>query len=198
MITASMVKELRIRTGAGMMDCKKALVECDGDVEKAIEDLRKKGASSAAKRAGRSAKEGVISSYIHPGDKLGVLVEINSETDFVARTEAFREFARNIAMQVAAADPLVVRREEISEEMLEKEKEIYRESAQNEGKPEHILDRIVEGRLQKYYQEVCLLEQTFVKDADQTIQEVLTKIGASLGENIGIKRFARFRLGEEE
>jgi elongation factor Ts len=198
MITASMVKELRIRTGAGMMDCKKALVECDGDVEKAIEDLRKKGASSVAKRAGRTAKEGVIASYIHPGDKLGVLVEINCETDFVARTEAFREFARNIAMQVAAADPLVVRRDDISEEMLEKEKEIYRENAQNEGKPEHILDRIVEGRLQKYYQEVCLLEQTFVKDADKTIQEVLTEIGASLGENIGIKRFARFRLGEEQ
>jgi elongation factor Ts len=198
MITASMVKELRIRTGAGMMDCKKALVECDGDVEKAIEELRKKGASSVAKRAGRTAKEGVIASYIHPGDKLGVLVEINCETDFVARTEAFREFARNIAMQVAAADPLVVRRDDISEEMLEKEKEIYRENAQNEGKPEHILDRIVEGRLQKYYQEVCLLEQTFVKDADKTIQEVLTEIGASLGENIGIKRFARFRLGEEQ
>ena len=197
MITASMVKELRIRTGAGMMDCKKALVECDGDVEKAIEDLRKKGASSVAKRAGRTAKEGVIASYIHPGDKLGVLVEINCETDFVARTEAFRGFARNIAMQVAAADPLVVR-DEISEEMLEKEKDIYRENAQNEGKPEHILDRIVEGRLQKYYQEVCLLEQTFVKDADKTIQEVLTEIGASLGENIGIKRFARFRLGEEQ
>jgi elongation factor Ts len=198
MITASMVKELRIRTGAGMMDCKKALVECDGDVEKAIEELRKKGASSVAKRAGRTAKEGVIASYIHPGDKLGVLVEITCETDFVARTEAFREFARNIAMQVAAADPLVVRRDDISEEMLEKEKEIYRENAQNEGKPEHILDRIVEGRLQKYYQEVCLLEQTFVKDADKTIQEVLTEIGASLGENIGIKRFARFRLGEEQ
>ncbi|MCK5119593.1 MAG: translation elongation factor Ts [Candidatus Latescibacteria bacterium] len=198
MITASMVKELRTRTGAGMMDCKKALVECDGDVEKAIEDLRKKGASSVAKRAGRTAKEGIIASYIHPGDKLGVLVEVNCETDFVARTEAFREFARNIAMQIAAADPLVVRRDEISEEMLEKEKNVYRGKAQNEGKPEHILDRIVEGRLQKYYQEVCLLEQTFVKDADQTIQEVLTKIGASLGENIGIKRFARFRLGEEE
>ncbi len=198
MITASMVKELRIRTGAGMMDCKKALVECDGDVEKAIEDLRKKGASSVAKRAGRTAREGVIASYIHPGDKLGVLVEVNCETDFVARTEAFREFARNIAMQVAAADPLVVRRDEISEEMLEKEKNIYRESAQNEGKPEHILDRIVEGRLQKYYQEVCLLEQAFVKDVDKTIQEVLTEISASLGENVGIKRFARFRLGEEE
>ncbi|MCD6335792.1 MAG: translation elongation factor Ts [Candidatus Latescibacteria bacterium] len=198
MITASMVKELRVRTGAGMMDCKKALVECDGDVEKAIENLRKKGASSVAKRAGRTAREGVIASYIHPGDKLGVLVEVNCETDFVARTEKFRQFARNIAMQVAAADPLVVRRDEISDEMLEKEKNIYRESARNEGKPEQIIDRIVEGRLQKYYQEICLLEQAFVKDADKTIQEVLTEIGASLGENIGIKRFARFRLGEEE
>ncbi|OPX24742.1 MAG: translation elongation factor Ts, partial [Candidatus Latescibacteria bacterium 4484_107] len=132
-----------------------------------------------------------------PGDKLGVLVEVNCETDFVARTEKFRQFARNIAMQVAAADPLVVRRDEISDEMLEKEKNIYRESARNEGKPEQIIDRIVEGRLQKYYQEICLLEQAFVKDADKTIQEVLTEIGASLGENIGIKRFARFRLGEE-
>ncbi|MFH1006591.1 MAG: translation elongation factor Ts [Candidatus Latescibacterota bacterium] len=196
MITASTVKELRTRTGAGMMDCKKALVACDGDVEKAIEELRKTGVSSVAKRAGRAAKEGVIASYIHPGDKLGVLVEVNSETDFVARTELFREFARNIAMQVAASDPIVVQRDEISQETLEREKDIYRESARNEGKPEAILDRIVEGRVQKYYQEVCLLEQPFVKDGDKTVQDVLTEIGTSLGEHIAIKRFVRFRLGE--
>lgn len=198
MITASMVKQLRDRTGAGMMDCKKALTECDGDLEKAIEVLRKKGASAVAKRASRVAKEGVIASYIHPGEKLGVLVEINCETDFVGRTEVFRTFARDIAMQVAAADPLVIRREAIPEERLEKEKDVYRERARNEGKPEQIIERIVEGRLQKYYQEVCLLEQPFIKDPDRTIQEVLTEISARLGEHIAIRRFARFRLGEED
>ena len=198
MITASMVKQLRDRTGAGMMDCKKALTECDGDVEQAIEFLRKKGASAVVKRADRAAKEGVVASYIHPGDKLGVLVEINCETDFVARTEVFRQFARDIAMQVAAADPLVIQREAIPKERLEKERDIYRERARNEGKPEHIMERIVEGRLQKYYQEVCLLEQPFIKDPDTTIQDVLTEISAKLGEHIAIKRFARFRLGEED
>jgi len=198
MITASMVKQLRDRTGAGMMDCKKALIECDGDAEQAIEFLRKKGASAVAKRADRAAKEGGVASYIHPGDKLGVLVEINCETDFVARTEVFRQFARDIAMQVAAADPLVIQREAIPKERLEKERDIYRERARNEGKPEHIMERIVEGRLQKYYQEVCLLEQPFIKDPDTTIQDVLTEISAKLGEHIAIKRFARFRLGEEE
>jgi len=181
-----------------MMDCKKALTECDGDLEKAIEVLRKKGASAVAKRASRVAKEGVIASYIHPGEKLGVLVEINCETDFVGRTEVFRTFARDIAMQVAAADPLVIRREAIPEERLEKEKDVYRERARNEGKPEQIIERIVEGRLQKYYQEVCLLEQPFIKDPDRTIQEVLTEISARLGEHIAIRRFARFRLGEED
>ncbi len=198
MITASMVKQLRDRTGAGMMDCKRALTECDGDLEKAIEVLRKTGASAVAKRAGRVAKEGVIASYIHPGDKLGVLVELNCETDFVARTEVFRKFARDIAMQVAAADPLVIQREAIAKERLEKERDVYRERARNEGKPEKIIERIVEGRLQKYYQEVCLLEQPFIKDPDQTIQEVLTDISAKLGEHIVIGRFARFRLGEED
>jgi len=198
MITASMVKQLRDRTGVGMMDCKKALAECDGDFEQAIEFLRKKGASAVAKRADRVAKEGVIASYIHPGDKLGGLVEINCETDFVARTEVFRKFARDIAMQVAAADPLVIQREAIPKERLEKERDIYRERARNEGKPEHILERIVEGRLQKYYQEVCLLEQPFIKDSDITIQKVLTELSAKLGEHIAIKRFARFWLGEED
>lgn len=198
MITASMVKQLRDRTGAGMMDCKRALTECDGDLEKAIEVLRKTGASAVAKRADRAAKEGVIASYIHPGDKLGVLVELNCETDFVARTEVFRKFARDIAMQVAAADPLVIQREAIAKERLEKERDVYRERARNEGKPEKIIERIVEGRLQKYYQEVCLLEQPFIKDPDQTIQEVLTDISAKLGEHIVIGRFARFRLGEED
>ena len=198
MITASMVKQLRDRTGAGMMDCKRALTECDGDLEKAIEVLRKTGASAVAKRADRAAKEGVIASYIHPGDKLGVLVELNCETDFVARTEVFRKFARDIAMQVAAADPLVIQREAIAKERLEKERDVYRERARNEGKPEKIIERIVEGRLQKYYQEVCLLEQPFIKDPDKTIQEVLTDISAKLGEHIVIGRFARFRLGEED
>ena len=198
MITASMVKQLRDRTGAGIMDCKKALTECDGDLEKAIEVLRKKGASAVAKRVGRVAKEGIIASYIHPGDKLGVLVELNCETDFVARTEVFRKFARDIAMQVAAADPLVIQREAIAKERLEKERDVYRERARNEGKPEKIIERIVEGRLQKYYQEVCLLEQPFIKDPDQTIQEVLMDISAKLGEHIVIGRFSRFRLGEED
>ena len=198
MITASMVKQLRDRTGAGMMDCKRALTECDGDLEKAIEVLRKTGASAVAKRAGRVAKEGGIASYIHPGDKLGVLVELNCETDFVARTEVFRKFARDIAMQVAAADPLVIQREAIAKERLEKERDVYRARARNEGKPEKIIERIVEGRLQKYYQEVCLLEQPFIKDPDKTIQEVLTEISARLGEHIAIGRFARFRLGEED
>ena len=198
MITASMVKQLRDRTGAGMMDCKKALTECDGDLEKAIEVLRKKGASEVAKRAGRVASEGVIVSYIHPGDKLGVLVELNCETDFVARTEVFRKLARDIAMQVAAANPLVIQREAIPKERLEKERDVYRERARNEGKPEKIIERIVEGRLQKYYQEVCLLEQPFIKDPDETIQEMFTDISAKLGEHIAIRRFARFRLGEED
>jgi len=195
-ITAAMVKELRQKTGAGMMDCKKALQEAEGDFEKAIEILRKKGIAKAAKRAEREANEGVVTAYIHPGSKLGALVEVNCETDFVAKTDDFQEFARNIAMHVAASNPLAVSREDLDQTLLEKEKEIYREQALASGKPEHIVDKIVEGRLEKYFSEVCLLEQPYVKDPDKTIKELLTETIARVGENISIKRFARFRIGE--
>lgn len=191
-----MVKELREKTGAGIMDCKKALQETEGDFEKGVEYLRKKGIAAAAKRAGRKTKEGLIASYIHPGGRLGVLVEINCETDFVARTEVFQNFVKEIAMQVAATNPLAVDRETLSEESIEKEKEIYREQALSQGKPEKIVDRIVEGKLGKYYQEVCLLEQPYIKDTDKSVKELLTETTAQLGENIGIGRFVRFRLGE--
>ena len=195
-ITSSMVKELREKTSAGIMDCKKALQETQGDFEKAVEFLRKKGIAAAAKRAGRATKEGLIASYIHPGDRLGVLVEVNCETDFVARTDVFREFAKEIAMQVAATNPLAVDRETLSEEKVEKEKEIYREQALSQGKPEKIVDRIIEGKLGKYFQEVCLLEQPYIKDTDKTVKDLLTETTAQLGENLAIKRFVRFRLGE--
>ncbi len=195
-ITAAMVKELREKTGAGMMDCKKALQEADGDFEKAIELLRKKGIAKAAKRADREANEGVVMAYIHPGSKLGALVEVNCETDFVAKTDDFQEFAKNIAMHIAASNPLAVSREELDPTLLEKEKEIYREQALASGKPEHIVEKIVEGRLEKYYSEVCLLEQPYVKDPDKTIKDLLTETIAKVGENINIKRFARFRIGE--
>lgn len=197
-ITASMVKKLRDKTGAGMMDCKKALQEADGDFEKAIDYLREQGVSAAAKRADRVASEGLIASYIHPGSKLGVLVEINCETDFAARTDDFQQFTHDIAMQIAASNPLVVKRENISPETIEHEKEIYRTHAINEGRPERALDRIVEGRLEKYYQETCLLEQPFVKDLDKIINDLLTEMIAKVGENIVIRRFTRFRLGDEE
>ncbi|MCD6376153.1 MAG: translation elongation factor Ts [Caldisericaceae bacterium] len=195
-ITAAMVKELREKTGAGMMDCKKALQEAEGDFEKAVELLRKKGIAKAAKRAEREANEGVVTAYIHPGSKLGALVEVNCETDFVAKTDDFQEFAKNIAMHIAASNPLAVSREDLDQTILEKEKEIYREQALASGKPEHIVDKIVEGRLEKYFSEVCLLEQPYVKDPDKTIKELLTETIAKVGENINIKRFARFRIGE--
>jgi len=195
-ITAKMVKELREKTGAGMMDCKKALAETDGDSEKAVHYLREKGIAKAAGKAGRSTKEGIIASYIHAGSKLGVMVEINCETDFVARTEDFQGFAKDIAMQVAASNPLAVDREELDQAKIEEEKEIYRQQAVNEGKPEKIIDKIVDGKLEKYYSEVCLLEQPFVKDGDKTIQDLVNETIAKLGENIGIKRFTRFQLGE--
>ena len=175
---------------------KKALQETQGDFEKAIEYLRKKSIAAAAKRAGRATKEGLIASYIHPGDRLGVLVEVNCETDFVARTEVFREFAKEMAMQVAATNPLAVDRETLPEENVEKEKEIYREQALSQGKPEKIVDRIIEGKLGKYFQEVCLLEQPYIKDTDKTVKDLLTETTAQLGENLAIKRFVRFRLGE--
>ncbi len=195
-ITAQMVKELRVKTGAGMMDCKKALNETDGDSDKAINFLREKGIAKAASKAGRSTSEGVIYSYIHPGDKLGVLVEINCETDFVARTEDFRNFAKDIAMQIAASAPLTVAREGLDQSLIENERNIYRQQALNDGKPEKIIDKIIDGKIEKYYSEVCLMEQPFVKDNDKTIGDMVREIISKLGENMGIKRFVRFRLGE--
>ncbi|MBD3257194.1 translation elongation factor Ts [candidate division GN15 bacterium] len=195
-ITAKMVKELREKTGAGMMDCKKALAETDGDVEKAVNVLREKGIARAASKEGRATSEGLIASYIHAGDKLGAMVEINCETDFVARTDDFKTFARDIAMHIAASAPLCVNRDEVDQTLLEKEKEIYRHQAENEGKPEKVVEKIVEGRLEKYFAEVVLTEQPFVKDTDKTIADLVTEKIGSLGENIQIRRFTRFRLGE--
>lgn len=195
-ITAQMVKELREKTGAGMMDCKKALTETEGDFDKAVKMLREKGIAKAAKREGRATAEGVVASYIHPGDKLGVLIEVNCETDFVARTEQFQNFARDIAMHVAAVNPLFVNREDVDPSVIEKEKEIYRQQALNDGKPEKVVDRIIEGRIEKYYSEIVLLEQPFVKDNDKTVEEFLKETMAAVGENVQINRFARFRLGE--
>ncbi|MCI0331034.1 MAG: translation elongation factor Ts [candidate division Zixibacteria bacterium] len=195
-ISANLVKELREKTGAGMMECKKALQSSGGDIEKAVQTLREQGQARAASKAGRTAKEGIVFSYIHPGDRLGVLLELNCETDFVARTEDFRNLAKDLAMQIAAASPLVVTREELPAELVEKEREIYRHQAKNEGKPEKILDRIVEGKLEKYFQEAVLMEQIFVKDQNLTVKELLNSAVAKLGENIVPRRFVRFRLGE--
>jgi elongation factor Ts len=195
-ITAQMVKELRTKTGAGMMDCKKALAETNGDLNKAINYLREKGIAKADSKSGRSTSEGVIYSYIHPGDKLGVLVEINCETDFVARTDDFRSFAKDVAMQIAASAPLAIKREDLDEKLIEEEKNIYRQQALNEGKPEKILDKIVNGKVEKYFSEVCLMEQPFVKDNDKKVGDIVKETIAKLGENMGIKRFVRFRLGE--
>ena len=195
-ISADTVRQLRERSGAGMMDCKKALVEAGGDMEKAMTILREKGISKAATKAGRATKEGVIGCYVHPGDKLAVLVEINCETDFVARTDQYKELARNLAMHVAAANPLVVRREELSQEQVVAEREIYRTQALNESKPEKIVDKIVDGKIDKYYAEVCLMEQAYVKDPDKTINDLINETIGKIGENMSIRRFVRFRLGE--
>ena len=195
-ITAKMVQELRERTGIGMMDCKKALQETDGDFEAAVDFLRKKGLSAVQKRAGRDANEGLVTSYIHPGSRIGVLLEVNCETDFVARTDDFQKFAKDVAMHVAAEQPAAVAREDIDEAVVAHEKSIYLEQAKNEGKPEHIAEKIVTGRLDKYFQEVCLVEQSFVKDPDKTIQDLLTELTAKIGEKISIQRFSCFRLGE--
>jgi elongation factor Ts len=195
-ITASLVKELREITGAGMMDCKTALAETNGDLEKAIDYLRTKGMASAAKKSGRVAAEGAVGSYIHAGGKIGVLVEINCETDFVARTDDFQEFVRDVAMHIAAADPRFVSRDEVTADVLEREKVIFREQAAQTGKPANVIEKIVEGKVDKFYGEVCLLEQAFVKDPDQTITQLLTDKVAKIGENIKIRRFARFKLGE--
>jgi len=195
-ITPQLVKELREKTGCGMMDCKRALEKSEGDIQKAIDILREQGMATVAKKAGRMTREGIIYSYIHPGEKLGVLVEINCETDFVARTEDFRNLAKDLAMQVAATNPLVISRAELKEEAIQKEKDIYRAQAKSEGKPEKVIDKIVEGKLEKYFQEVCLLEQAFIKDEDRSVHDRLNETIAKLGENITIKRFVRFRLGE--
>lgn len=195
-VSASAVKELRERTGAGMLDCKKALDETGGDIDKAIALLREKGLAAAANKAGRVATEGVVESYIHAGGRIGVIVEVNCETDFVAKTDQFKEFARDIAMQIAAANPKFVRREEVSGDELDKEREILTAQALNEGKPEKIVEKIVEGRISKYYEEYCLLEQSFIKDPDKTINELLNEKISKIGENISIRRFVRYELGE--
>jgi elongation factor Ts len=195
-ISVELVKDLRQRTGAGIIDCKTALRESKGDVDAAIDYLRRKGLATAAKKAGRIATDGLVSSYIHAGGKIGVLVEINCETDFVARTEEFQIFVKNIAMHVAASNPQYIRREEIAAEVLEKEKDIYRSQALESGKPAKVIDKIVEGKLERFYSEVCLLEQTYIKDSDLTVKEVLDAMIAKVGENITIRRFARFQLGE--
>jgi elongation factor Ts len=192
-----MVKELRTKTGAGMMDCKEALKDSDGDFEKAIEYLRKKGMSAATKRSSKAAKDGTVGSYIHMGGRIGVLVEINCETDFVAKTADFQALAKDIAMHIAASNPRFVRPEEVPPEVLESEKGIYRSQAAEEGKPEKIWDRIVEGKLKKYYEEVCLTEQKFIKNQDITVGALVKELIAKTGENIVIRRFARFQLGEE-
>ncbi len=195
-ISAAMVKQLREKTGAGMMDCKNALSEVEGDVEKAIELLRKKGLATAQKRAGRALSEGMIQSYIHMTGKLGVLVEVNCETDFVAKNEDFQEFTKNIAMHIAATNPLGITPEDISQEIIEKEKEIYRAQALDMGKPENVIDKIVEGKLNKFYEESCLLNQPYVRDTDISITDLLNQMIAKIGENISIKRFVRYQIGE--
>jgi elongation factor Ts len=195
-VSASAVKELRERTGAGMLDCKKALDETNNDIDKAIALLREKGLAAAANKAGRIATEGVVESYIHAGGRIGVIVEVNCETDFVANTDQFREFARDVAMQIAAANPKFVRREEVPGDELEKEREILKAQALNEGKPEKIVEKMVEGRISKYYEEYCLLEQSFIKDPDKTISTLLNEKISAIGENISIRRFVRFELGE--
>jgi len=195
-ITAAQVSELRKVTGAGLMDCKKALSETGGDQEKAVDYLRKKGLSAASKKSGRVATEGSVGSYIHAGGKIGVLVEVNCETDFVAKNENFQGFVRDIAMHIAAAAPLYVRREEVPADLVEREQDIYRAKARESGKPENIIEKIIEGQVNKFYAEICLLEQPFVKDPDKTIQTYLNETIAGIGENISIRRFARFVLGE--
>jgi elongation factor Ts len=196
-ITSTMVKELRTKTGAGMMDCKEALASVDGDFEKAIDFLRKKGLSAATKRSSKAAKDGTIASYIHMGGRIGVMLEVNCETDFVAKTDDFQTMARDIAMHVAASNPLYVRPDEIAEDILEREKEIYRSQLREEKKPEKIWDKIIEGKLKKYYEDVCLVEQKFVKNQDITVGTLISNMIAKTGENIIIRRFARFQLGEE-
>ncbi|HDI60171.1 MAG TPA: translation elongation factor Ts [Desulfobacteraceae bacterium] len=195
-ISAAMVKELRAKTGAGMMDCKEALGACDGDMDKAVDYLRKKGLATAAKRAGRALSEGIVQSYIHTGGKLGVMVEINCETDFVARNEDFQAFAKNIAMHIAATNPVGIRAEDVPQEVVEREKEIYRAQALEMGKPEKMVDKIAEGKLSKFFKENCLMDQAYVKNPEITVADYLNELIAKIGENITIKRFVRYQIGE--
>ncbi len=197
-ITANMVKELREKTGAGIMDCKKALAETKGDIVAAIEYLRRKGIAKASQKAGRAAQEGLVGAYIHQGGRIGVLVEVNCETDFVARTDDFQGLVKDIAMQIAASNPLYVSRGDVPEELIEKEKEVYRAQALESGKPEHVAERIVEGRMEKFFQEICLLEQPFIKDTNMTVEDLIKSYIAKLGENILVRRFARFEVGKED
>lgn len=196
-ITAGMVKELREKTGAGMMDCKRALEETDGNIEKAIEYLRKKGIAKAEKKASREAKDGLVEAYIHAGGKLGVLVEVNCETDFVAKTDDFRDFVRNVAMHIAASNPAAISREGVDADVISRELEIYREQAKASGKPDHIIDKIAEGKIEKYYSENVLMEQAYIRNPDVSIKQYLTDVIAKLGENITISNFSRFRIGDE-
>jgi elongation factor Ts len=196
-ISASMVKELREKSGAGMMDCKAALTECGGDLEKAIDFLRKKGIATAAKRAGRATSEGTIQSYIHMGGKIGVMVEINCETDFVAKTDDFKAFAKNIAMHVAATSPVGIVPEDVPQEVIDRERDIYRAQVLEMGKPEQMVDKIAEGKLNKFFKENCLMNQQYVKEPDKSIADYLNEVIAKTGEKITIKRFARFQIGAE-
>lgn len=195
-VNASSVKELREKTGAGIMDCKKALAESEGDLEKAVDYLRQKGLAAAAKKMSRVASEGSVGAYIHAGGKIGVLVELNCETDFVARTEEFQGLLKDVAMQIAAANPRYIRSEDISADEIEREKEIYRRQALDSGKPEKVVDKIVEGKMERFFSEICLLEQAFIKDTDRKVGEVIRDAIARLGENIQVRRFARYHLGE--
>jgi len=196
MISAKQVKELREITGVGMMDCKNALVEASGDVKKASEILREKGLAKAAKKSGRIAAEGIVSSYIHGDGRIGVLIEVNIETDFAAKNENFQTFVRDVAMQIAAVKPKYIRKEEVPTEEIEKEKEILRTQALNEGKPERIIEKMVEGRIEKFYKNICLLEQDYIKDSDKTVFQYQTEMVAKIGENISIRRFTRYEMGE--
>ncbi len=196
MVEGNLVRELRQRTGSGIMDCKKALEETDGDLEKAIDHLREKGLAKAAKKSGRATKEGMVGSYLHGGGRIGVLVEVNCETDFVARTPEFQNLVKDTAMQIAAANPLYVDRETVPAEVVEKERQILRTQAIESGKPEKVIDRIVEGRMGKFFSEVCLLNQPFIRDPDMTVQEVINSVISKIGENISVRRFVRYQLGE--
>jgi elongation factor Ts len=195
-VNASTVKELREKTGAGFMDCKKALAETGGDLEKAVDYLRQKGIAAAAKKAGRVAADGAVGAYVHPGGKIGVLLEINCETDFVARNAEFQALLKDVAMQIAAANPRFVRREDVSSAEFDRERAIYRQQALDSGKPEKIVDKIVEGKMERFYSEVCLLEQAFIKDPDRKVSDMINDAIARLGENIQVRRFARYHLGE--